>query len=606
MEEEKHHIKSTEEDLGLKEKRKNLFKRIETIIRSVSDRKMKVVTEVDPRTKVGMLLAGRKAEDEWFYCRDGKKEYVYIPTHQLLESGEEVVKGKAAHEAGHAIITRFPEFVPDEVLQQLGFHSMLAATEERPTDNVVKERRSGAGEWVKEARKDSIKKTVTVLDKLKEEGKSTELPKFSQLASLIVYEPYFDEIPGDYDPKVLEIYEKIREHIEQIEKTIPDKEEDPLEKAKERYKILYTKIWPIVKKLVDEDVEEKKQELAKELSKETTQKELLEAALKMLKDIEDKIVEEIAGILVENPAETHEEYDERLNEERNRKLELDEMKKEEEERKELQEMLEETKSKYDKTYEEIKHLDEELYSRLEQIFTPNIKRKMKLKSTGSKPNLAAIFRWESGRKGGARVTNNKIFETVSKPEKKDYVFSIMNDLSSSMRYDNKIEEDFKAKILLTEVMNRLNVKNEILGFHDETVMLKEFDKDLNDKVREKISMMLEEYGWTNTGPCLLEASKRLGMQPGKEKFIIILTDGMPGTEEESFWEGEEKLHKAVEKILIDTDQNLIGIGIGPDTDLVEEFFPASLPNISVDKLVATLSELIEDIILNPQKYHYNK
>jgi len=344
--------------------------------------------------------------------------------------------------------------------------------------------------------------------------------------------------------------------------------------------------------------------------------EALEAeARKLMEEIEDAMVEEFSGKLEENPAETHKEFKEKVEEgkkEKEKKLEKAKLDEEMRDIGRIQAAMESSKGVYDTTYAEIRELDERLYKLLEEVFTPNIKRKMRLKSAGSKLNLPAVFRWEGGRQSGARGLDSRIFETVHIPEKKDYAITLLNDLSGSM-VGEKIEQDFKAKVLLTEVLNRLGIKNEILGFQDEVIIFKRFDEDLSDDVRKRISGMPYEVSGLNPGghnmgmfnddgPCLLEASRSLSAQSSKEKFLIVISDGMPAGR----FSNAHDLKRAVDHILTTTDQKLVGLGLGEDTEHVKSFYPTALPNITVEELVETVGGLLEDMILNPQKYAYNK
>ncbi|MDO8571150.1 MAG: hypothetical protein Q7R79_00535, partial [bacterium] len=179
----------------------------------------------------------------------------------------------------------------------------------------------------------------------------------------------------------------------------------------------------------------------------------------------------------------------------------------------------------------------------------------------------------------------------------------------SMGRGGKIEETFKAVVLLGEVLNRLGVRTEIVGFQDELIDFKDFEEELTDDVRKKISGMLGEVvnnnpgghnmrRYNDDGPCLLEASKKLDSRPGKEKILLVLSDGKP----EGRYSSERDLTRAVEKILSTTNQKLIAVGLGEDTEHVTNFYPASIPNVDVTTLPKVLGDLLEDVLTNPQKY----
>lgn len=791
--------KSENPELVLKDKVElsEMKDRLTSIIKQVSGKKEVVVdTELSPEDIAESVLIHRQnPADIWFAQeikdpKTGKTKVfrVHIPK-KIFETHEDVAKGKAAHEAGHVAITR-TDFIPDEVAQELGFHHQYLSVEELPTDQVVRDRFSGAGKWVDTARRESAIQSESARQT---QGKLGYVPKSIQLNSLFVYgkhmEDTFGSIPDWVDSDVVELYKKLRPHLETIENTLPPDggtEEEVVEKAKERYRTNYKKIWPEVKKLVKQDleteklrqmmqqamqeqqqqqqgegkqegqedqdqegaegapgkpkpgkgeksmdeqirdamkslgenfqkeleqalkdfaeeqekIEQKKKEAQKDKSNksedgkesgqeqkekegsgeeakpegaesgqgeeeteteeevpmkkpdgeksggnpipmdklsqkmiealkkaydklpEELKKALEEKARKVLEELEDKFVKELSPELTKEGGETHEEFQERLEEEEH-KLEAkkEKIKAHQQAAEELKDIerrqaaLAITREVYDEFYAALREQDEKLYRELEEVFTPNIKKTVKLKSAGSKINLPAVFRWEASRKAGAGQVNSKIFETVHLPEKKDYVFTILNDLSGSMSTSNKSIEDFKAKILFAEVLNRLGVKNEILGFQDRVITFKKFDEELNDDIRKKMSGMLLEVegrnpggynqpGDNHDGPCLLEASKGLEAQPGKEKFLIVISDGQPTGPYD--WEkdkgADQFLIEAVDNILKNTNHKLIALGLGEDTEHVKEFYPTAIPNITAEHLAEIMGDLLKDMILNPQKY----
>lgn len=784
-----------------------LHERISLIIRTISGKlNLEVTTDVDLPTLLAYAKKGEDARKVWFrrIVLDPKtkkfvRELVHIPK-RILESNENIAKGKAAHEAGHVLITRQADFVPDEVLQQLGFHALLQAVEERPTDQVVRERYSGAGLWVDESRKEGNKRYRAMTQKQKEA--LGYIPKFMQFANLCVYAPHYEELPP-YSTDVLAAYEKVKERVEEVERTLPLEdagEKEITKSAKERYSITYLKIWPEMEKLVKKDLELEKlrqmleraasgeggeksekeggqkpsqgqkeagenrsnpvklQELLKQLPEElkrelekmrssqteegegpsekekarpdakkgqggvnkdevgedeagedetgeddageggTEEKEASEGeeaegqetegpgngkkeegtkniegkksgklakgekektgifgqeegekqegnpfpmdkmsdelkkelekifdslseeekeflehlAQKVMEHIEDEIVREFSEKLSKEEPETHGLYEVRKEKEvkiKKRKALEERVKQEKEKAKyELAEIekkqakISANKDEYMRAYEEVRGLDEALYRKLEEIFTPNIKRNIKLKSAGLKPNLLKVFKWEAGKQGGAKVLDSKIFELYSRYEKKDYAFSLLNDMSTSMEEHGKIEHDFKAKVLLAEVLNRLGVKFSVQGFNTGFFRFKDFGEDLRDTVRKKMNDIMKMVGgWTDTGRALITISRDLEKEFAKEKFLLVLTDGIPQMMGK---DAASETHRAVADILKKTGQKLIGIGLGPKTEFVRNFFPASIVEEDVSKLSETLAVLLEDMILNPEKYAY--
>jgi len=662
-----------------------------------------VTTKVDPAHAKNMALQGKDANREWFrYTRHdittGKvvSEFVHIP--EDISEKENIARGKAAHEAGHVLITRMGEFVPADVMQQLGFQSLLAAAEERATDQVVRERYAGAGDWIDEARREGLPERGVELENAENE-KLARIPRFMQLCSLIVYAPHYlakaGNFPQYYDSQVVEIYNTLADEIDLIERSLPAEdslEGEVLDKAIERYKIAYTRLWPAVQHLVDQDMQEetvrqilinasesddKKRDLRKLLQEKDPllteeynfilimlsdnddtlpkeevdsqvgsevgidlpiiSEELKQALLEILNNLpkdevqvlvimaeqslkksEDVIVNELGGKLVETPSETHREHETRMQAQTDlgplgseivgssgtadimsspQELEMEEI---ERRLASLQD-----NSLYNQTYNEIRDLDEELYVHLEEYFTPNLKRNVKLRGSGSRISLPAVFRWKAGRASGAKSIDNRIFETVRMPEKRDYSLTLLVDLSGSMSSGNKIHEAFKGTILLAEVLNRLGVANEILGFQDQVIVFKQFDEELTDMVRDRISGMVDEVsginpgghnhsGFNDDGPCLLDASLSLAQQNGREKILVVFSDGQPSGAHSD----ERDLVNAVSHITEQTDQKLIAIGLGTGTDHVKHYYPVSLPNVAVEQLAPTMAGLLEEIFTN--------
>ncbi|MBF0275830.1 MAG: VWA domain-containing protein [Nitrospinae bacterium] len=722
-----------------------IFERLSSIVKTISRKEdIEIINTLPIQDKMRLLAEGQDPETAWFrstqhdpQTKKVVREFVYLPP-KMLRIPENIAMGKAAHEAGHVAITRYGEFVPDEVASELGFSSMLAAIEERPTDNVVRLTYPGAGQWVDEARLDSIREGDEMKEKFK--GKTGNVPKFLQFNNLTVYGRFADKL-SDIDSDVRELYAKLQKEIETIEKTVPNtdaSEEHRLHLAQERYKKAYLRVWSEVKHLVeqDKDNEELRQMLNNALQQNMSQEELQQAAQdgslegkiqemlqnllnqsensssqsadgmpseqegvmsqirkklglqgkqpktsgpsesdvnqlakqmaenisndeseseksqqesmpipfnqmpeelkkalqeafealpeeekakikqeaeKVLKELEDEITKSLQSELnSEANLPTHKELDDKQAEKKLKEEQLQrrqEVKKAMEEAERVSSALRDSQDVYDKIYEAIFKYEEELYRRLEEIFNPNLKKDVRLKSSGSRINLPAVYRRASQIGGGAPVVDNKVFETVHFPDKKDYAITLLVDLSGSMR-DEKIRETFKGVVLLTEVLNRLGVKIEVLGFQDDVIEFKVFDEDLDNKIRKRMSGMIDEvegnnpnghnqYSYNDDGPCLKEAAERIDERKEREKFVFVLSDGLP----EGRKSDESDLENAISNIKEQGSIKLLGLGLGGGTEHVKRFYgQTALPNIQVQELPLVLSELLMDIVQNPQKY----
>jgi hypothetical protein len=92
---------------------------------------------------------------------------------------------------------------------------------------------------------------------------------------------------------------------------------------------------------------------------------------------------------------------------------------------------------------------------------------------------------------------------------------------------------------------------------------------------------------------------------GKDNFLITLTDGQP--------DNPESLKQELAKIIKERKVRLVGIGLGPDTEFVKDFYEAafSLEKIKVTEeerrqgqkdFAETFADLLEDMIKHPERY----
>ncbi len=273
----------------------------------------------------------------------------------------------------------------------------------------------------------------------------------------------------------------------------------------------------------------------------------------------------------------------------------------------LKEFQEQQFSTYEKNYREVSLLIRDLYERLEQILKPQ-----------------SYPRWEPGYPSGQRLTLKKakefsadrskykeLWERKTRPEKRDYRVTILVDLSSSMFYSGEntppIQETFKGVVVLTETLEKLGIETEIIGFGtafpDDVMVFKPFGERLTDEVRNRMALMLkEERSWTPTSTATKFASDRLQEEGGDIKYLVTLTDGLPARESEERGDEQKATREVIGEIRKRTSQRLIGVGLGPNTEHVREYYPASLVTEDIQEFPEQFSGLIEDIISHPAKY----
>ena len=118
--------------------------------------------------------------------------------------------------------------------------------------------------------------------------------------------------------------------------------------------------------------------------------------------------------------------------------------------------------------------------------------------------------------------------------------------------------------------------------------------------------LLKEVGserarYNDDGWAVEQASQRLAKQEAVEKFLIVLSDGVP--EPSSTHSGKQfDLKKVVDKIIKESKQKVVGLGIGPNTEHVRKYYPNNLANINTKDMAQKLADLIKEAIANYEKF----
>lgn len=175
----------------------------------------------------------------------------------------------------------------------------------------------------------------------------------------------------------------------------------------------------------------------------------------------------------------------------------------------------------------------------------------------------------------------------------DLVFHIVVDGSGSMS-GRKEKEAINALLLFSTALERLGIPFAIEYFNDsyydiERVIVKEYNDRFNYKKR--LAYIYDRDGWCDSGNIdeinILHASQELKARKEKDKFLIVISDGLTCG-------SEDDLHN----LIVELDKqgmNPIGIGLGDDT--VCGIYPTSiyLHDNDFDGLISFL----KDCLLKP-------
>jgi len=429
-----------------------------------------------------------------------------------------------------------------------------------------------------------------------------------------------NDLPEDVKKELkTKIDEAVKKAVKELEKEIEEGEKSGKDVKEIKGILEGIKSGKEVPYPIDELSDDTKKELEKLFNKLPRQKreELGDKAKKQLEDLEDAANKGLEGKLNKDKPESHQERREREAKEKKAEKDKEET---ERERKELEKKLEELRrekmTEYDKAYEEVADIINSLYSRLARFFLPERHPKwQKGYPTGSRLDVEKAMQAEADPR-----YLDKIWERKTIPHKFDYRFSILVDLSGSMQGE-KIEETFKGVVVLAEVLEKLGIQYEILGFQDEIIPYKDFKEKLTKEVRERLLIAKREpfnngvhnkAGWSSDGYCLKESYQRLLQNLGKDNFLIVLSDGMP--EPDSEHSGSEyDLDKVAKDIIQEKRIKLIGLGLGPDTEHVKEYYPHGFANMKMKvteeerrqgqkDFTEAFADLLEDMIKHPENY----
>jgi hypothetical protein len=101
--------------------------------------------------------------------------------------------------------------------------------------------------------------------------------------------------------------------------------------------------------------------------------------------------------------------------------------------------------------------------------------------------------------------------------------------------------------------------------------------------------------FNDDGPCLLEAADELLDQPAREHVLIVVSDGLP----EGRRSRPEDLHRAVASLACLRGLRLVGIGLGPNTEHVRDFYPESITSVAPDRLAGEIGALLRRSLREP-------
>lgn len=344
--------------------------------------------------------------------------------------------------------------------------------------------------------------------------------------------------------------------------------------------------------------------------------ELRQQAESRLKDLEDKFAKEMQSKLNQDNPKTHEEI-RRIREHKDDRQKRTMPPAETIRLAPSQEEIEFSQAfhlppdgipgSYEVRKEALAPLIESLYNRLAKIIPPRTQRRRKPGySSGIIPNMQLAMQAEADP-----TLLTKLWEREkTKTKERDFALSILVDLSGSMGVDNKIHKAIDGLIVLVEAAKRFNIDLEIIGFQADTYLFKPFDTNLDPQTEDKLASAIQapfslngyDQSHNSDGFALLQAYQRVNNVKAKNKFIVVFSDGLPAPDD-AHARPEWMLDQVIPFIRAQQSVSLVGVGIGKGTDHVKTFYGRNGTVCeNVEQLPEFLSELVENMILNPYAF----
>ena len=183
-----------------------------------------------------------------------------------------------------------------------------------------------------------------------------------------------------------------------------------------------------------------------------------------------------------------------------------------------------------KTYEEL-YADIAIYIpyfklKLQSIIKDNKMRRYGGAFTRGKLNNKLLYKW--------KCKSTRLFSQKIRRMHKDYAVTLLIDESGSMTFGDKHLNAARGAVLLSEVLNAINIPFEIRGFNASERIYKKFSQPFSWTVKRNLENIIPsatngDNSNTNDAFAVNWASDALAKESG-EKILIVLCDGEPNPE----------------------------------------------------------------------------
>ena len=211
------------------------------------------------------------------------------------------------------------------------------------------------------------------------------------------------------------------------------------------------------------------------------------------------------------------------------------------------------------------------------------------------------MRWVPGYETGARLDVRQamafeadprkyrvLWQRKSTPKKIDPSFTLVLDRSGSMQGE-RIKAAFKGLVLLTEVCSRLSIPLNIVSFATDNSVELTFEERFGESQRMKLGRLISRTNnQTYMGAALQRTEQIIDETPSSNKILIVLSDGIPS---------DEGATRDMIRRLKNKDITCIGLGIGPETQNLQNLFQEGLFNVTPTQVAEGFANLIRDQLM---------
>ncbi len=222
-------------------------------------------------------------------------------------------------------------------------------------------------------------------------------------------------------------------------------------------------------------------------------------------------------------------------------------------------------------------------------------------------------RYAGGRRSGHRADLRRLMASQAdtrqidrvwmqrtRAQRSDAAVLLLVDLSGSMR-GSKIEAAVDCVVMIAEALERAVLRWAIAGFQDELFWVRRFGEPFGSGVKRRVEAMVKEVfdcnphghnhaGWNDDGPCLLAAASALEKERADWRILIVISDGEPAGRHSKPRDLREAVRAIQNSQTIDV---LVGIGAGPETEHVNDFYPWSVADVPVDELAHQVAWVVD-------------